>query len=305
MAAVKETPRVSTPRKHANVQEMMAHRSDQMKAEGIAQRLCLLRRKELEQKQETEQTHRMAQDLIQRREEHVKRVKEKEEGLRKHRALYNIGAIQKLQNQQTAEFTATEEAETVFDPAEASQCGVYGGSCDDSVLRSPVCLSARSPNSLVKSSPKSPKSPLRNTGATKSSDTHFSRFPTADMMRLGYAQGAMVNRGAGSESHKIRLGSYAFDGSRLWMTPAKGIAAAAPNIEQSPRKEGGAFSRKPPSMEPKELVRQLAKKEKELQDRLDKAKYAHEQAEKDLENTFKSLTAAQISSRRAIREGNY
>mmetsp|Transcript_48917 Transcript_48917/g.77249 ORF Transcript_48917/g.77249 Transcript_48917/m.77249 type:complete len:303 (-) Transcript_48917:44-952(-) len=296
-----------SPRKHANVQEMIQHRSDQMKAEDLARRLCLLRRKEMEQKQDTEQTYRMAQELSQRREKDMKRVREKEEGLRKLRALYQIGVAQKPKNpnadSQVAEcdplMMSLDEAEDAVDQQDISCCGVRGSS-DNSVLRSARGMGTGSP-SLVKSSL---KSPMRNTGATKSSDTHFSRFPTADMMHLGYAQGAMVNRGAGADGHKVRLGAYAFDGNRLWMSP-KGFVGAtgATQTEKSPRK--GPLSRTPPKLEPKELVRQLAKKERELQDRLDAAKYAHELAEKDLENSFKSFTAVQVSARKAIREGNY
>merc|ERR1739847_93721 len=97
------------------------------------------------------------------------------------------------------------------------------------------------------------------------------------------------------------LGFSVIVGKLMFMSPR-----SMPTITEKPNKQAADTEEdkkkfgKLTSLPAKELLKQLTKKEKELQDRLDAAKTDYIHAEKDLVDSLKSLTAVQVSARKAI-----
>lgn len=304
----------------AGLQLMLNRVADQKEAEVLATRLSLLKQQELRVLGQTEMTRVRLQDLSAAKERQERHILEKEDALRQlHRAdpAYQIHCVTQERKVQALPAFASSPVAAALPVvagddalAKFAREAALAGSgplalAPPALVLSPQLQPPRLGDSLQAPNSARPAFTPRQ-GVSSQSLNQFqsprilsARLQTSDIVTLAHAQVAAKCNLAGNRREKARLGAYVGIGcERIFMTPALAPGGGA-------RVRDATIPGQIARMDPKDLVAKMTKKEGELKERLESARRAQLLADSELESSFKSFSAMQVSARKAIRDGTY
>jgi len=295
----------------AGLQLMLNRVADQKEAEVLATRLSLLKQQEMRVLGQTEMTRIRLHDLSAAKERQERHILEKEEALRQlHRAdpAYQIHCatqgqkVQALPGAAALPVVAGDDSLAKF----AREAALAGSG---QLVLAPMAL-ALSPQLQPPRLGDSLQAPNSARPAVTPRSSHSmsqfqsprilsARLQTSDIVGLAHAQIAAKSNMANNRREKARLGAYVGVGcERIFMTPALAPGGGA-------RVRDATIPGHIAKMDPKDLVAKMTRKEEELKERLESARRAQLLADSELESSFKSFSAMQVSARKAIRDGSY
>lgn len=295
----------------AGLQLMLDRVADQREAEVLATRLSLLKQQEVRVLGQTEMTRLRLQDLSVAKDRQQRHILEKEEALRQlHRAdpAYQIHCATKERKAQALPTSPVAAALPLVagddSLAQFAREAALAGSGQALALSPQVqpprlCDSLQAPNSA-----RPAVTPRLGVSSQSVNQFHSprilsARLQTSDIVGLAHAQVAAKSNMANNRREKARLGAYVGIGcERIFMTPALAPGGGA-------RVRDATIPGQIGQMDPKDLVAKMTKKEVELKERLEGARRAQVLADSELESSFKSFSAMQVSARKAIRDGSY
>jgi len=301
----------------AGLQLMLNRVADQKEAEVLATRLSLLKQQEMRVLGQTEMTRIRLHDLSAAKERQERHILEKEEALRQlHRAdpAYQIHCATQGHKVQALPASAALPGAAAL-PVVAGDDSLAKFARDAALAGSgqlvlaPMAL-ALSPQLQPPRLGDSLQAPNSARPAVTPRSSHSmsqfqsprilsARLQTSDIVGLAHAQIAAKSNMANNRREKARLGAYVGVGcERIFMTPALAPGGGA-------RVRDATIPGHIAKMDPKDLVAKMTRKEEELKERLESARRAQLLADSELESSFKSFSAMQVSARKAIRDGSY
>jgi len=300
----------------AGLREMLDHAQNQRQAEVLATRLAVLKQQETRVTGQIEETRVRTQDLVVRKAEQAKRIRDKAEALRKmheqdgfyqehHHPEHDKGrqasTLPNLPNIGEGEPLVPSSHHSAIQELHQAQTPRLGLSATS--LKSgqtPRKLSSQAPQPA--SGQKTPRSGRSSFVAPKSAEltprVQSSRIQTSDIVQLAHAQLASKWQQENNQRDPAMLGQYGGQGERIWMHPRQ-------QTDAKDRLKDATIPAQIAKYSPKDLVAQMAKKEVELKARLEAARRTQLAADDALEARFKVYSAQQVSARKAIRDGNY